>query len=148
MSPFLGPLITLFWPSGDFCPRFQSRLLALSPACNRILRFTSGATPADLLGASMAAESFSSTYLQTSKDWDLSCRRYLTVWDQAGALPTDLCRIQVFKSSMFVIFSSEFCQISTLLFLKFNTCGVDLMDFWQIQFIVHYLLRFTLFLAL
>ena len=34
--------------------------------CNRILSFTSGATPADLLTASMAADLFSFTYLQTS----------------------------------------------------------------------------------
>ena len=33
---------------------------------NGILRFTSGATPAELLVASMAAKPFSSTYLQTS----------------------------------------------------------------------------------
>ena len=31
------------------------RLRALSPVCNEFLRFTSGATPADLLAASMAA---------------------------------------------------------------------------------------------
>ena len=31
--------------------------------CNEILRFPSGGTPADLLAASMAAESFQSTYL-------------------------------------------------------------------------------------
>ena len=110
----------------------------------------------------------------------------LTVWDQADVLPTDLCRLQVFKLSMFVISSSEFCvtvgrisdtiwknsvshwgvepgplairasiipldyqdtdrchiwKISTSLLLKLNTCGVDLMVFWEIQCIVHYLLR-------
>ena len=48
--------------------------------CNRILRFTSGVTPADLLAASMAAESISSTYL----------------WAGLGGaqnqdLPTELC---------------------------------------------------------
>ena len=41
------------------------------------LRFTSSATPADLLVASMAAKLFSSPYLQTTiggaQDWDLSC---------------------------------------------------------------------------
>ena len=49
--------------SGDICPWFQSqsgfsRLHALSPACNKFLRFTSGAKPADLLAASMATKLF------------------------------------------------------------------------------------------
>ena len=43
------------------------------------LRLTSGATPADLLAASMAAELISSTYLRTGiggdRNWDLLCRR-------------------------------------------------------------------------
>ena len=63
----MGPLI---WTSGDVCPGFQSqggtpRLCALSPVCNRVLRFTFGATPADILAA-MAAELFQYTHLQTS----------------------------------------------------------------------------------
>ena len=33
------------------------------PACNRLLKFTSSVTPADLLIASMIAEPFLSTYL-------------------------------------------------------------------------------------
>ena len=50
----------MFWTSGDVSPGFQSQewiphLCALSPACNEFLRFTSGATPADLLAATMAA---------------------------------------------------------------------------------------------
>ena len=49
----MGPLIPLFWTSGDVSPGFQSqggypRLHALSPACNEFPRFTSGAIPADL----------------------------------------------------------------------------------------------------
>ena len=65
---FVGPLIPLFWTSGDICPGFQRQsgspyLHASSPVCNNILRFTSGATPANLLASSMAAELFSSTYL-------------------------------------------------------------------------------------
>ena len=40
---------------------------------------TSGVTPADLLAASMAAESISSMYLQTgiggTQNWELSCHR-------------------------------------------------------------------------
>ena len=57
---FVGPL---FCTSGDICPGFQSQagfpcLYALLPVCNRFLRFTSGATPYDLLVASMAAKPF------------------------------------------------------------------------------------------
>ena len=62
---FVGPLKLLFWTSGDICPMFQSQggfphLHASLPMHNRFLRFTSGATPADLLMASMAAEPFHS----------------------------------------------------------------------------------------
>ena len=58
---FVGPLINLLWTSGDVFPGFQSQggspnLCASSPVCNRILRFTFGATPADILAASMAAD--------------------------------------------------------------------------------------------
>ena len=57
---FVGPLIRLFKTSGDVYHAFQSRsgfprLPGLSPVCNAFLRFNSGATPADLLVASMAA---------------------------------------------------------------------------------------------
>ena len=45
-------------------PGWIPRLHALSPACNEFLRFTSGATPADCIEVSMAAEPFRSTYLQ------------------------------------------------------------------------------------
>ena len=60
---FLGLLIPLFWISCSICPWFQSQggfphLCALSPVCNGFLRFTSGATPADLLAISMAVELF------------------------------------------------------------------------------------------
>ena len=60
---FVGPLIALFWTSGDVCPGFQSqggfpRLHASLPVHNRFLRFTSGATPADCIEVSMAAEPF------------------------------------------------------------------------------------------
>ena len=56
---FMGPLIPLFWLSGDICPWFQSQGGSLF-ACfvaGVILRFTSGATPADCKDFSM--------YLQT-----------------------------------------------------------------------------------
>ena len=62
----MGPLIPLFWTSGDVCPGFQSQ--GGSPACFLtwvILRFTSGATPTDCIGISMVAEPFQSTYFQT-----------------------------------------------------------------------------------
>ena len=57
----MGPLISLFWTSGDVCPGFQSQsgfphLHASSPVHNGFLRFTSGATPTDPLADSMVAE--------------------------------------------------------------------------------------------
>ena len=58
---FVGPLIPLFWTSSDICPGFQRQsphLHTLSPVCNGFLRFTSGATPAYLLMASMAVDAF------------------------------------------------------------------------------------------
>ena len=65
---FVGPLTPPVSDSGDVCPRFQSQsvfpcLCALLPGCKGNLRFTCGATPADLLVASMAAKPFQSTYL-------------------------------------------------------------------------------------
>ena len=62
----MGPLITLFWTSGDVCLVFQSqgRSLACFLACV-ILRLTSGVTPADCIEVSIAAKPFQSTYLQT-----------------------------------------------------------------------------------
>ena len=47
---FVGPLIPLFWTSGDVCSGFQSQgrfLACLLFACALFLRFNSGATPAD-----------------------------------------------------------------------------------------------------
>ena len=64
---FWGPLIPLFWISGDLCPGFQSQggsLFACFLACV-ILRFTSGGTPADCIEVSMA-EPFQYTSLQKS----------------------------------------------------------------------------------
>ena len=63
IPPFCGPLISLFWTSGDICSGFQnqsgsSTLRASLLLCNRFPRFTSGATPADLLAASMAVKPF------------------------------------------------------------------------------------------
>ena len=58
----LGPLIPLFWISGDVClwvlKPVWIPLLGSSLMYNRFLRFTSCATPADLLVASMVAKLF------------------------------------------------------------------------------------------
>ena len=65
--PFVGPLIPLFWTSGDDCPGFQSQgeflhLCSLSPVCNGFPRFTCGVTPVDILTASMAVKPFHSCF--------------------------------------------------------------------------------------
>ena len=65
---FVGPLIPLFWTSGDVYPGFQSQsgypcLHAFLPVCNKIPRFTSAATPADLFVARIVPELFQSMYL-------------------------------------------------------------------------------------
>ena len=67
-----------------------------------ILRFTSGATPADILAASIVAEPFQSMYLQTNIDRAWVC--YLsyhcfTAWYKTYALPTELCWLGVFFAS-------------------------------------------------
>ena len=57
----MGPLIPLFWTSGDICPGFQSQGGSLACCLTWvILRFTSGVTPADCIEVSMAAEPFRS----------------------------------------------------------------------------------------
>ena len=64
----MGSRIPLFCTSGDISSGFQSqsgqRLFQLGRGIcvTWFMRFTSGATPADLLVASMAAEPFSSTW--------------------------------------------------------------------------------------
>ena len=63
----MGPLIPPFGISGDVCPGFQSQggsLFAHFLAWV-ITRFTSGATPADCIEVSMAAEPLGSMYWQT-----------------------------------------------------------------------------------
>ena len=60
---FVGPLIPLFGLMVTSVLSFKasvgsSHLHSLLPACNGILRFTSGVTPADLLVARMATELF------------------------------------------------------------------------------------------
>ena len=92
---FVGPLIPLFWTSGDVSSGFQSQsrfcLIRTWRRCTsnitHSLRFTSGAAPADLLAASMAAEPISSIYLW--RHWWESNGRPLAPW--ANAQPTELC---------------------------------------------------------
>ena len=67
--------------------------LVSSPTCNGFFRFTSGATPADLLVASMAAKPFDShTYIQALvgirvQDQACCC---LIACDKTDTLPTEL----------------------------------------------------------
>ena len=61
--PFVGPLISLFWTSGDVCTVLRSHggfppLHGSLPIYNGFFGFTSGATSADRLAASMMAEFF------------------------------------------------------------------------------------------
>ena len=79
-SFLVGPLIPLFWTSGDISSLFQrvsSLILGGGIHDTHSLRFTSGVTPADLLVASLEAELFSTTYLSAgiggAHNWDLSC---------------------------------------------------------------------------
>ena len=62
---FFGPLMPLFWTSGDVYSGFQSQggSLVYFLACV-IIRFTFCVTYADCVGVNMAAEGFQSTYLQ------------------------------------------------------------------------------------
>ena len=81
ISPFLSghgyPCFGLLVMSALGFKGGSPNLYSSLPVHNRILRFTSGGTPADLLAAIMAAKPFTSTYLQTSiggaQDQDLSC---------------------------------------------------------------------------
>ena len=70
---FVGPLIPLFWTSGNVCPGYKSQdgtlVCALTPTCNGFLRFTSGATTADLLMPGMAAEHFNILSIDWKWDW-------------------------------------------------------------------------------
>ena len=58
MFLFVGPMISLFWTSGDVSPGFQRYgSLACFLAC-LILRFSASATPAVRIGVSMAAKPY------------------------------------------------------------------------------------------
>ena len=86
-------------------------LVLFSCHVTRSLRFASGASPANLLAASMAAEPFSSMYLRAgiggARDWDLlyCC---LTVWNKTDALLTELCQLGTwFKYGWFFLYNLE-----------------------------------------
>ena len=96
----MGPLIPCFgllvmFPLG-FKARVGSALFATGGGIcvKHSLGCTSGATPADLLSASMVAEPISSTYLQRHW-WDLNGRP-LAPW--ANAQPTELCRLELTRN--------------------------------------------------
>ena len=70
ISPFRGatdtPVLNFWWRLPWVSrPGWIPHLCALLPACNEFLRFISGATPANCIEVSMAAEPFWSMYLQT-----------------------------------------------------------------------------------
>ena len=114
LSPFRGPtdipVLDFWWHLLWISKSEGAALFMLDRGIHvtRSLRFTSGATPANLLVASMAAEPFFSTYLQAgfggAQNWNLSCHCCLTVWDQADSLPTKLYTICYF---IFFVFSSK-----------------------------------------
>ena len=76
--------------SGDVCPGFQSScLLGFSPAHNGFLSSTSGATPADLLTASMATDHIPTCYIcsrgrMPGLDWETSRTVNLSVVGNAS----------------------------------------------------------------
>ena len=105
----MGPMLTLFWTPCDVSSGFLSQSAALF-ALNRgihvahSLKFTSCVTPADLLAASKAAETISSTYLQAGiggAQCTSSCarQRYLMV-------PTLSCRSGIGSGTCIYLFQS------------------------------------------
>ena len=130
ISPFCGATDTpVFGLLVMFALGFKACLCALLPAHNRILRFTSGATPADLLAASMAAKLFSPIYLWTSIggawDQDLSCV-LLPQWPGRHSNDwTMLARLYLRKSTRMYLSSSQYktCLAETIvdfLFRNYN----------------------------
>ena len=101
---FVGPLISLFWTSGDICGGFQSQggsshFHALSPWCNR---FTSGLTP--LVGQTILIHT-----LVYYKHWCSSSPGSrvplpYSVWqDRRSVVQTELCRFCLLIYSYFCI---------------------------------------------
>ena len=58
ISIFVGPLIPLFWTSGDIYLGLKVRVDSIACMLWHLLRFTSGATSADLFAASNFAWPF------------------------------------------------------------------------------------------
>ena len=120
---FVGRLTPLLWTSGDVYPGFQSQggsphLRASSPVCNRFLRFTSGATPADHLVTSMAPQPFDPhTCTRVRHWWDLNPGSWvrLVEWNyyflslQVRSLFNNLLSSQIYPSVSRKI-SSEKCE--------------------------------------
>ena len=81
VCPSSGATDTLFSTSGDVSKARAGSFICTwwKCICYTFLRFTSGATPADVLVTSMAAKLVSSTYLQAgiggARNWDLLCHR-------------------------------------------------------------------------
>ena len=76
---FVGPLISLFWTSGEVCPGFKpgyTSLKCLLLSCNGFLRFTSDVTSIDCIEVRMTAKLFRPTYLFTNP------QAWMGVWTQ------------------------------------------------------------------
>ena len=106
------------------------------------LRFTSGVIPADLLVASMAAEPLPSIYLQAgisgAQNWDVSYHHCLTVWDQADALPTELCRLgtsrHTWLGGIVINFKKCFQKICCFVFHDFvNDYWLNNLMFFRVE---------------
>ena len=100
----MGPQIPLFWTSGNVSSGFQSQSAALFALGGGIcithsLGFTSGATPADLLAASIAAKpSFPATLwgIGGTRNQDHAAAHSVR-FGRLDALPTELSRCTVIK---------------------------------------------------
>ena len=97
ISIFEGPLILMFWTSGDVCPGFQSQGGSLTWVLHHMHATDS---PADLLVASMAAEPYWSMYFHIYKYWwglsPESRVHCLAACDKTDALPIELCQYNFF----------------------------------------------------
>ena len=109
--PFVGPLIPLFWTSGDVSSGFQSQSgFCLIHAWWRLhniysLRFTSGATPLPVYNASIAVSCLPHMHVSAEVGCrDLKCRP--PTW-QSDMLPTrprrlaTTSKLEIRKKSVF-----------------------------------------------